>query len=201
MPSVKVFLFPQRSCLGKLTQVPLVHSPGPRAPSRLGKKKAAQKEAKCSREQIVKKKNANTESTASAYLQFSSQPLFPTICWITIKRIKIYLITTFHLLFWTIGLDQKILASYGNIWACTWWGFEEEEDGKENGISCLGFFVLIVNKKKNKQVWPSRTCLIPHCCTSLCESPPQQLILEFSADSFLSWLYRMSSVICLKQDF
>lgn len=59
MPSVKVFLFPQRSCLGKLAQVhvegvPLVHSPWPRAPSRLGKRNEGQQKAKCSRQQIVK---------------------------------------------------------------------------------------------------------------------------------------------------
>lgn len=85
---------------------------------------------------------------------------------------------------------------HGGVWR------GEQEDGKENDISCLGFFVLIVNKKTRCDPQEHTVqCLIPHCCTNLCESPPQQLILEFSADSFFSWLYRMSSVTCLNQDF
>lgn len=63
-------------------------------------------------------------------------------------------------------------------------------------------FVLIMNQKKIGVSLRNTQCspLIPHCQTSVCGSP-EQLILEFSADSFLSWLYRMNSVICLKQDF
>lgn len=41
----------------------------------------------------------------------------------------------------------------------------------------------------------------PELLDGVCEIPPQQLILEISAVSFLSWLYGMSSVICLEEDF
>lgn len=64
-------------------------------------------------------------------------------------------------------------------------------------------FCLNCGSKKLNVTFRNTQCspLIPHCWASVCESPSQQLILEFSAVLLLSWLYRINSVICLKQDF
>lgn len=83
-----------------------------------------------------------------------------------------------------------------------WRFWSGEGEGKENDVFCLGFCphceseIPAVTFRKTQC-----SLLIPSCWTSVCESPPQQLILEISAVSFLSWLCGMSSVICLEQDF
>lgn len=85
MSSAKAFLFPQRSCLGKLGQV---HMKGSALSSQsmaesiiqAGEEEESPKGSQMFKGTDCQNKNVNTESMASSYLQISSQPLFNAIC-------------------------------------------------------------------------------------------------------------------------